>query len=923
MAFMRTKREKEMHSGSLKMNHATYAPARPANMETLEPRLMLNGDWAGTWYFSGLEFDANPMSDNIFNAEPASREVQFAQQQDGTYRIDVEGIGPRPFVFEEQDGVLQHSYAGDDTDGGDGYEQSGSRMIPVADGVAVFVNGEAKYASDTMEDILSSTSAAGLMTRQPIDPTQRPWEGQYEATRIDTQCETSWSDDPGTTFEINQFDVRILNHGNGVYEGRETVSQEGAFLQEQGDRLIAEATEQDSDVYEEDYEIAFRGPDMLYVVGGEGIFSPDKQDLYAAEFWAFSLQPVEEPQPDLAGEVEADDLPEQLLPGDKVRVPVTVTNLGAERARGRGTVDLHLSTDDQLDAGDTLLVSASRQNLSLRPGQSRTLRIRATLPEGTPAGQQYILADIDVDNDVAESDETNNLAVGTIEVEEAYIDLAVGIGDSLRLPNAVVSGQGDRIKLPVELTNEGTVNAPRGERVSVSVYARPDDGGDDVLLETVEGKSVSNLRPGKTEKLNARFTLPAELDGNYHLVAMIDAFGAGGDPEPGNDLAVTNETIEVAEGYFDLIAVLGGKPEAPAAVDEGETDELQLSAEVINQGNLPLPRGQRVDVGFWLRPTDASGDDVHVETVTGVPVSRLRPGAGKTVRVKTFLPTAVESGSYQWIVTVDQADAFGEKYEDNNEGVADVQVHQPPFTWMGTWKYSGTQLDVDLDRGNVRDRADRMRIRIESAGAGEYALFHTKGDDPMTLYADGDALVGTNLYTEEGGSSVGRIVIAPIAKDVALVAYGEGWYQGQQWLDESFATLGVMQREGYKANPDVELDGEFVVQSWSVQVGNGGLGDVDFDISSPESIQVRMDGRDVEIYDPEIGQWQTFKRRGSKWELDWEGQYNGSYRSEHIRLYRGPADTYYALAMDLWFADASMQNLDVLDYAVALITPAV
>ena len=72
-----------------------------------------------------------------------------------------------------------------------------------------------------------------------------------------------------------------------------------------------------------------------------------------------------------------------------------------------------LSADKTFDAGDTE-VAATTRRLVLSPGKGRRIRLRLRpIPAAVPAGNYYLLAQIDAGNAVQETSEVDN-ASGTL-----------------------------------------------------------------------------------------------------------------------------------------------------------------------------------------------------------------------------------------------------------------------------------------------------------------------------------------------------------------------------------------------------------------------------------------------------------------------------------------------------------------------------
>lgn len=113
---------------------------------------------------------------------------------------------------------------------------------------------------------------------------------------------------------------------------------------------------------------------------------------------------------DLSGEFGKVKLPPRtLVPDAKGKVKLVITNQGNLRARGPLKIDLLASTDVILDANDQVISSLERSRFALSPSLSKTYTLDFTNPEGVAPGAYYLLANIDVDDAIAESNE-NNLA---------------------------------------------------------------------------------------------------------------------------------------------------------------------------------------------------------------------------------------------------------------------------------------------------------------------------------------------------------------------------------------------------------------------------------------------------------------------------------------------------------------------------------
>jgi uncharacterized delta-60 repeat protein len=104
--------------------------------------------------------------------------------------------------------------------------------------------------------------------------------------------------------------------------------------------------------------------------------------------------------------------PAQLTPSLKFSFAVAVQNAGNTAAKATTDVKLYASNDTTLDAGDTALTGQTVK-LSIKPGATKNVKLKLTLPATLPpAGNYFLILNLDDLKAIAESNETNN-AVAT------------------------------------------------------------------------------------------------------------------------------------------------------------------------------------------------------------------------------------------------------------------------------------------------------------------------------------------------------------------------------------------------------------------------------------------------------------------------------------------------------------------------------
>lgn len=122
------------------------------------------------------------------------------------------------------------------------------------------------------------------------------------------------------------------------------------------------------------------------------------------------------PRPDLVAQFNSINLPNTIEFGDDGKVKITVTNRGNALAKGPITINLYISTDNNIDrnsagalVNDGLLASITR-NINLQPGKSQTFTLNYdNLTSVVAPGAYNLIAEIDSQNTIAERNENNNV----------------------------------------------------------------------------------------------------------------------------------------------------------------------------------------------------------------------------------------------------------------------------------------------------------------------------------------------------------------------------------------------------------------------------------------------------------------------------------------------------------------------------------
>lgn len=206
-------------------------------------------------------------------------------------------------------------------------------------------------------------------------------------------------------------------------------------------------------------------------------------------------------------------------PGDIFTYSIAASNIGVEDAPGNFTIKSYISTDQVISSDDIQDGTIQTGNfaagilISDIPGAT-------TIPANLPQGDYYLIIKIDADDEVAESNETNNQISPLFTVSAPmdkpdleFIDLDIANSD----PKA-----GDILSYEIDLQNNGPGAAP--DDFTIKAYISTDQviSSDDIQGGTI---TTGNFTPYQaTYGLTGTTTLPTDLpQGDYQLILKVDA----------------------------------------------------------------------------------------------------------------------------------------------------------------------------------------------------------------------------------------------------------------------------------------------------------------------------------------------------------------------------------------------------------------
>lgn len=241
-----------------------------------------------------------------------------------------------------------------------------------------------------------------------------------------------------------------------------------------------------------------------------------------------------------------------------------VRNGGGESS-GSFEVKCYASTNTIISASDHYLGKITMSSISA--GSYKNCDLTCNLPSGLPQGSYYIGWIIDPDNDVNESNETNNKAYKQgykLTVEAAKANL-YDDGETYRsfTPQKIVKGMNETFKVYCDVRNGGVADSGT---FKVKFYASLNQtiSSSDYLLGVV---SMPNIEAGKWKNCDLSCAFPAHIPiGSYWVGWIIDA---------DNDVTESNENDNIAykQGY-QLSVGPGASPDIKV---NGQDNPLNIS----------------------------------------------------------------------------------------------------------------------------------------------------------------------------------------------------------------------------------------------------------------------------------------------------------------------------------------------------------
>jgi subtilase family serine protease len=414
------------------------------------------------------------------------------------------------------------------------------------------------------------------------------------------------------------------------------------------------------------------------------------------------------------------------------------------------TVGYYLSADQLLSADDVLLGHASSGRLLPGDNYNGYLARTLTIPAGTPLGRRYLLLVADYRQELAEINETNNVAALSLEVVVPNVDLAITVphNGSIYSPAA-----GSTFYTRCTLANRGTTTAYPG---TIGYYFSSDNqlSADDMLLDQTQ---LLPLEGGSSQVVEDEFTLPANMAlGAGYVLFVTDYLHQVLETDETNNIATL--AIQVGKPNIDL-ALDYNFDVRPARIAAGT--DFKVNYYLDNLGTTPA---YMPTVGFYLS-TDAvlSSDDLFIGSYQYYRNS-VFPSYYAYLTSSATVPRNTVPGQYYVLGVADYQDDFAETNETNNvrSALLEVTAPRPDLQLIDTPYLASKQA---MAGSQVATESYVYNIGAAPAGVSKVAYYLSV--DP--ILSANDVLLGST-GTVEVQAGYSEIVVGTLTVPAATIS---------------------------------------------------------------------------------------------------------------------------------------------------------
>ena len=350
--------------------------------------------------------------------------------------------------------------------------------------------------------------------------------------------------------------------------------------------------------------------------------------------------------------------------GSSIEVSWTITTQGTEPSNASWTDRIYFDDPDTPGLDRWVGNFTTSAQLPLSGDLDRIQSIQVPL---NMQGNFHVVVLTDIYNTVSEGTlgESNNTAYGSVVFNILNTNLQV---ESVTIPASGFAGR--EIEVQWVVKNTGNATAPVRYWYD-QVYLSSDTtlDGTDVLLATVQNASYLDIGQGYSNK--AKVTLPAGLEGSYHILVKTDAYGQLPEGAGEGDNVTVSSVLDIQpiplSELSDLAVV---SVAAPLQALSGQN--MPLTYTIDNAGLAAIVGNSTVWVERIYMSSDIilDGGDRLLSTVwRDLPADKLPEPNGQSHFVttqKVMLPVGVSGEAFYFFVTVTPVAPVSNVFQSND-----------------------------------------------------------------------------------------------------------------------------------------------------------------------------------------------------------------------------------------------------------------
>jgi hypothetical protein len=560
----------------------------------------------------------------------------------------------------------------------------------------------------------------------------------------------------------------------------------------------------------------------------------------ASAFLAESLEQRQLLTADLAVSFLEFTVPTPMVPGDRFNAGVVIDNNGPMAAVGLVSINFFLSTDTNFDVSDINIGSYPSLPISLSSNDFGEFADLVHIPATTPAGNYFFLVRITPNNQVNDTNQSNNVAAS-----DDFFPVEIAFGN---LP-----GRGNAILEQVD--PEGTIVQFQLLNGGTGTISRNDDGRFDV---TVTGAGANTQLGFATsggdglvdiDDINVAGSISSITGANARLLGSLSVSGTLGTLTLG-DVGGTTAEVPITIGQAGNTVIVLGAVRNTSISTPGAIESLRVTSWTdTNASPTDLIEAQwlnsLISTGAFGASIDLSGRTGNFPTLGTASIGGSLTGGswhviGRAGTISAFTTTVKWSASFTKLITLLDI----ERTFRGTIAAKTFQTINIGLDMVGAKILAGANLGTDARLGGTGDAADvftagninaltvARKVKNSVVGAG---LNPVNG-----VLNDGDDRIQNPAKSKIGPVTIGT-TMAPAARIIAGRFTGDISVNGMlrdPAVDARFQIRDLTGPTASIVSTDISVVPSLIRIRFTdnVAVLRASLGDGDIRIDGPDSL---------------------------------------------------------------------------------------